>query len=54
MILILLIILCIILVYTCPWIDSYTDYRGIKHLVLWYTNLKGERDFINLIGDRSN
>ena len=52
---ILLIILCLILlVYTCPRIDSYTDYRGIKHLVLWYTNLKGERDFINLIGDRSN
>lgn len=51
---ILLIILCLILVYTCPRIDSYTDYRGIKHLVLWYTNLKGKRDFINLIGDRSN
>lgn len=41
-----------IITYTHPWIDYYTDYRGIKHLVLWFTNVKGERKFINLIGSQ--
>ena len=40
-----------IIVYTHPWFDFYTDYRGVKHLVLWYTNYKAERVFINLIGN---
>ena len=50
MIWILLIILLIF--YFRPWIDIYTDYKGIKHIVLWYTNLKGKRMFINLIGSQ--
>ena len=47
---IILLILVAIITYSHPWIDVFTDYRGVKHRVLWYTNLKGERVFINLIG----
>jgi hypothetical protein len=49
---IILIILWIVLTYTHPWIDSYTDYRGEKHTILWYTSYKGERKFINLVGSQ--
>ena len=48
MIILLLIFLCVF--YTRPWIDRYKDYRGIEHIVLWYTNHKGERKFISLVG----
>lgn len=48
----ILILLIIIICYTHPWIDKYKDYRGVKHIVLWYTNLKGERVFVNLQGDQ--
>ena len=41
-----------IIVWTHPWIDSFKDYRGIKHILLWYTDFKGERKFINLIGSQ--
>jgi hypothetical protein len=49
MILILLLII-IVIGYTHPWIDVYTDYRGVRHITLWYSNYRGERKFINLIG----
>lgn len=48
----LILILYIIISYTHPWIDIFKDFRGVKHTVLWYTNYKGERKFINLIGDQ--
>jgi hypothetical protein len=48
----LILILCIIISYTHPWIDVFKDFRGVKHIVLWYTNYKGERKFINLSGDQ--
>ena len=41
------------LIYYNPWIDIYKDYRGEKHIVLWYNDLKGERKFIDLLGDHS-
>ena len=46
----ILILLLIIISYTHPWIDKYTDYRGEKHIVFWYSNFKGERKYINIIG----
>ena len=47
----IIILICYaVIVYTHPWIDSYEDYKGEKHKVLWYTNYKGERKFINLTG----
>ena len=49
---IILIILYTIIVYLHPWIDSYTDYRNIKHVVLWYTNFRGERKYYDLIGSQ--
>ena len=52
MVWVILLILWAVITYTHPWIDSYTDYIGEKHTVLWYTNFKGERKFINLIGDQ--
>lgn len=45
-----IIFLLILIVYTHPWIDVYNDYRGTKHIVLWYTDFRGKRVFINLIG----
>jgi len=52
MIILFIFILLIIFVYTNPWIDKYTDYRNEKHLVFWYTNYKGERKFINIVGSQ--
>lgn len=52
MIWIVLLLLWVIITYTHPWIDSYTDYRGIKYIVLWYTSFKGERKFINILGSQ--
>lgn len=48
-----IILLLILITYTRPWIDVYEDYRGIKHIVLWYSDFKGERrcKFIE-IGDQ--
>lgn len=54
---ILFIILCIlwvIITYTHPWIDSYIDFRGQKHVVFWFTNHKGERKYINIIGSQES
>lgn len=47
-----ILLILIVLLYTHPWIDKYTDYRGQKHLVLWFTNHKGDRKFINIIGSQ--
>jgi hypothetical protein len=52
MIIWLIIILAIFLVYTRPWLDTFTDYRGIKRKILWFNNFKGERKFIDLGGDQ--
>ena len=49
---ILLLIIVAVFIYCRHWIDYYTDYRGEKHLILWYTNFKEERKFINLIGNQ--
>ena len=50
MIWIILLIFCVVITY--PWIDIFTDYRGIQHIIFWYTNFKGERKFINLLGSQ--
>ena len=47
-----IIFLLILIAYARPWIDIYKDYRGVKHIVLWYNNFKGERAFINIVGDQ--
>lgn len=45
----LFIIVLILLVWTFdPFIDSYTDNRGL-HIIIWYS-FNGERKFIILIG----
>lgn len=35
-----------------PFIDVFEDYRGEYHIILWYTNNKGERNYINIIGNQ--
>lgn len=50
--LIIFIFLYIIMILSNPWIDKYKDYYGNKHIVLWYTDIFGERRFINLIGSQ--
>lgn len=35
-----------------PYIDSYIDYRGQHHIILWYSNLKGERKYLNIKGEQ--
>ena len=49
---IILVIILLVLAFTNPGIDSYTDYRGIKRIILWYTTFKGERKFINILGSQ--
>ena len=34
-----------------PYIDSYIDYRGNHHIILWYNDLKGERKYLNIKGE---
>ena len=50
-ILFILVIICFCLILLCPYIDYYIDYRGQKHLTIWYS-LNGKRKFINLIGSQ--
>jgi len=51
MIFFIIFLILLLLVFASPWIDIFTDYRGIKHIILWYTNMvTGERKFIDLIG----
>ena len=52
MIWIFLIIIWVVVTYTHPWIDSFKDFRGTKHILLWYTNFKGERKYVDLTGDQ--
>lgn len=49
---IIIMILYAIIGYIHPWIDNFSDYRGEKHIILWYTNFKGERKFINITGSQ--
>lgn len=49
---IVLLLIILVIGYTHPWVDIYKDYRGVQHVTLWYSNYKGERKFINLIGDQ--
>ena len=51
MTLILFLIILLFIIFQ-PWVDVYNDSNGINHIVLWYTNLKGKRMFINLIGSQ--
>jgi hypothetical protein len=46
MILLITIILIFAYMYFWPKIDYYTDYRNIKHIVIWY-NWGGIRKFIH-------
>lgn len=39
-----------IIIYTHPWIDVYKDFRGKRHIVIWYTNFKEERKFVEIGG----
>jgi hypothetical protein len=47
---IIIIFILILIWYFQPWVDYYKDYRGTKHLVLWY-NWKGFRNFYDFSGD---
>lgn len=49
-ILILLLILFTIFVFD-PHLDIFHDYRGEKHIILWY-NWFDDRRFINIIGSQ--
>lgn len=48
----LIIIIAIVFMYTRPWLDIYTDYRGVKHKILWFTDFKGNRKFIDFGGSQ--
>lgn len=48
----ILLLIIIMLFYFQPWVDVYTDYRNQEHIVLWYTNLKGTRSYLNIVGNR--
>jgi len=46
-----LLILLILFFYFQPWVDNYVDYRGQKHIILWYS-FNGKRCFINIVGNQ--
>jgi hypothetical protein len=48
---VILIILVIIGIYD-PYIDCFYDYRGKYHIILWYNDSKGQRKYINIIGNQ--
>ena len=48
---ILVIILIIIYKLYNPFIDIFEDYRGEKHIILWY-NGKNKREYINIVGSQ--
>lgn len=44
-----LIILLIILYFINPYIDMFRDYRGKKHMIIWYNNIiTNERKYYQL------
>lgn len=50
----IIILIMFVLLYIHPWIDNYTDFRGQRHIVLWFTNHKGERKYTNIIGSQES
>ena len=48
-IILLLIVIC--LFFFSPYIDIFTDYRGKKHIIIWYS-IRGRRKFVNLLGNQ--
>lgn len=48
----ILLLLLIAMFYFQPWVDCYKDYRNKKHIVLWYTDIFGKRNFINIVGNQ--
>ena len=51
-IIILILLILVIGITFQPYIDSYIDYRGQHHIILWYNNLKGERKYLNIKGEQ--
>ena len=51
--LVIFIVFFIIIFYKIydPFVDMFEDYRGEKHIILWY-NYKGKRKSINIIGSQ--
>lgn len=52
MIYLLIILIGLGLVYLWYSLDIFVDYRGKFHIIIWYTNSKGVRKFINLLGSQ--
>jgi len=42
-------ILLVLLFHANPYLDIIED-NGIKHYLIWYTNFKSERVYIDIIG----
>lgn len=47
---IIVLILVVLLLHTSPYIDTIKDRSGKRHYLIWYTNFKSERVYIDITG----
>lgn len=47
---IIVLILLVLLLHTNPYIDVIKDHSGNRHYLIWYTNFKSERVYIDITG----
>lgn len=47
---IIIILIGLLVFHLRPWIDICKNYKGEKYILLWYTNFKGERNYIRIGG----
>ena len=47
---IIVLILIVLFLHTNPYIDVIRDHSSKKHYLIWYTNFKSERVYIDITG----
>ena len=47
---IIVLILVVLFLHTSPYIDTIKDRSGKRHYLIWYTNFKSERVYIDITG----
>ena len=45
---IIFLLLIVLFLHTSPYIDVIKDLSGKKHYLIWYTNFKSERVYIDI------
>ena len=47
---VIFLILIVLLLHTNPYIDVIKENKNKKHYLIWYTNFKSERVYIDITG----